>query len=48
VNDHKFNLPVCPYLSDDGKGAYKKVVFKLSKKEVANIMEKMLKLNFWH
>jgi hypothetical protein len=48
VTDHEFNLPVCPYLSYDRKGAYEKVVFKPSKKEVANITEKMLKLNFWH
>jgi hypothetical protein len=28
--------------------AYDKVLFKSSKKELANIMEKMLELNFWH
>jgi hypothetical protein len=28
--------------------AYDKVIFKSSKKELANILEKMLKLNFWH
>jgi hypothetical protein len=28
--------------------AYDKLLFKSSKKELENIMEKILELNFWH